>query len=263
MLFLTLVCTLISSGISSSSIRGLEVLAQACEIAADKTAACAAKRMRSNDNTTIPVVHLSDSPINYPWSKQVYRNDCPLTRHKCYNPSHTLPMGESVLSFSQSTLFFESRIPLDIRIEILRRYSNFANRPSADAELRCFVPTMRELNFRDSGIVRAYLQYLFSFIYMNQEVHTELMRVNRLRIETDAALIAERFRLDELTTERVYEWYRLFFYNNEKVRPSALPLREDIHGNSLVAIAPTVWSARFIRPRLERLLANNTEMYPL
>jgi len=176
-------------------------------------------------------------------------------------------MGEPASDMSSGTLFFESEIPVELRVEILRLLANLNYRPSTAWAIPRFYPLMTDLGFRDSeSIVLSYIEYLISFLYIDREVHEELLRVNKLRKTTDAASVATFFRRTGLpnyiTTERVYEWYRCYVACHV-TKTKGWVIREDDIGRTLVSLPPSVWSSRFIRPRLERLIANGTEAYRL
>lgn len=110
------------------------------------------------------------------------------------------------------------------------------------------------------------MEYLISFLYIHPVVHSELVRVNTLEIRTDAATLSDMFQRrglpDYITTERVFEWYQCLLETRNS-RNTLIVMREDSLGDPLVTFAPSVWSTCFIRRRLERLAANDSEVYRL
>ena len=255
---------LVTSVLSSEPSRGLDLLLEA-SARIDLPNPPQPKRMRTDNSTTYPpVLRLSMSPINFSRAHQGYREAPVAYRFTRYHRDHFLPMGQSVEEFSSTLQFFESRIPEEIRVAALRRFSNIGGRPTAELEIASITPVLRSNNFTDSTIVVKYLEYLISFLYMNIDVHVELVRINRLEISTDATSVARRFREaglpNYITSEHVFEWYRCVFQSDRLVT-SDLIVREDDLEYSLVNLPPRTWTTCFIRPRLERLISTHTEQY--
>ena len=216
--------------------------------------------IQSGEPEQVPsVVRLADIEEN-----RSGREITPLKHKGRYNVDHILPMGEGgdEANFFANMDYFEKRIPALIRARVLETLSAIKTRIPVEQWMELIQPTLNGLMFSDNEVLQLYVEYLLSFLYMDENLHHELVRVNKKRVETTATQLAQSHSQTGgkpyITAEIIFEWYQI-----ARGKPSShFYVRYDGENTRLVNVGPLTWSSQFIIPRLQRLLSTGSERRP-
>lgn len=217
------------------------------------------RAIEDNGGPVPPVIRLRDCESN-----SAGRDITPNRIHGRFNRNHTLPMGEPADEerFFENMDFFESRIPALVRARVLETLAGINKRIHVDQWMGLIRAKIKGLGFNNIRILKLYTEYLLSFLYMDEELHHELISVNKQQTLTSAMKLAQVHALSGgqpyITAELIFEWYHITRGGSK----GTFYIRVDIEDNPLVNLGPRNWAEEFILPRLERLLSTGSERKP-